>query len=378
MKKVLVIQRRLTHYRVSFFEALREEMKMCNMSLILAYGEPSLSEAEKNDAGEIEWANKLHTSYFFGEKICWQPFYKLAKEADIIVIAHENKLIFNLFIQWFFPEKKVILWGHGKNLQRQTPDIRDKFKKITACKADWWFGYTDYSLPLILNNGFLPERITILNNSIDTLNLRKNLDSISEADIEDFKNYYNISGGLVGVYIGSFYKEKCIDFLIKSIFLIKENVPDFEFIFAGDGPEKKLLEKYLINNSWIKYVGLIQGKNKAILLSISKFILNPGAVGLGVLDSFVSKKPLLTTSCDLHGPEIAYLSNHRNSLITEYTVLDYVTGVINVIENKLLYNLLCEGCGISADLYSVQNMAKNFTKGVNLCINSENYRSRVV
>ena len=53
MCKVLVIQRRLTHYRVPFFVALLEEMKAQNLELILAYGEPSSSELKKNDSGLI-------------------------------------------------------------------------------------------------------------------------------------------------------------------------------------------------------------------------------------------------------------------------------------------------------------------------------------
>lgn len=369
MKKILVVQRRLTHYRVPFFRALYKEMADRGMELLLAYGESSIEEVKKNDSGMIEWATNLKTTYYFGDKICWQPFFKLAKEADVIVIAHENKLIFNLLIQWF-SKKKVILWGHGQNLQREKPDIRDKFKKITACKADWWFGYTAYSLPLIKKNGFPENRITILNNSIDTLKLTQSLENISKNYVDSLRSKYNLNSEIIGIYIGSMYSEKCIEFLIKSIMLIKSKSPEFQFIFAGDGPDRELVESYANNFNWIKYVGSVHGIEKAALLSISKIILNPGAIGLGVLDSFASQVPIVTTECGLHGPEIAYLFNQENSLITEYDIDSYVTAVLKLIENEKLYSLLSMGCKNSAALYSIENMAKNFTDGVEQCINS--------
>lgn len=370
VKRILVVQRRLTHYRVPFFESLRGQMKAQNLELILAYGEPSLSELKKNDSGLIKWGHQLVTSYFFGEKICWQPFCKLAKDADVIVIAHENKLIFNLFVQWFFPTKKVILWGHGQNLQRKNPDIRDKFKKITACKADWWLGYTDYSLPLILNNGFPKEKITILNNSIDTKQLKLQIQEIDKNFINEFIEKYSINTSNIGVYIGSLYSEKRIDFLLEAALRIRNIIPNFELIIAGSGSDELLVENYANQYTWIHYVGAVKGKEKATLLKISKIMLNPGLVGLGILDAFVSETPIVTTDCNLHSPEISYLKNGYNGIMTSDSLDDYVEVICNLFKNTQIYNNLVNGCKESAKQYTVENMAKNFTYGVQECLNS--------
>lgn len=372
--KVLVIQRRLTHYRLPFFNALRQEMASKGLELILAYGKPSLIEQKKNDSGEIDWGIPLSTSYFFGDKICWQPFLKLANDADVIVIAHENKLIFNLFVQWFFKRKKVVLWGHGQNLQRNNPDIRDQFKKITACKADWWLGYTKYSLPLIKNNEYPEERITILNNSIDTNELSDQILSINDNDIKNIRNKFNIKGGNIGIYIGSLYQEKRIKFLIDAVIQIKSRIPNFEIIIAGNGSDLSLVEEYSAQYDWLHYVGTVKGQDKAVLLSISKVMLNPGLVGLGILDAFVSKTPIVTTDCKLHSPEISYLNNGLNGIMTADSLDDYVSAVCDLLEDNNLYTKLVNGCEASAKLYTVENMAKNFTDGIEKCISSKAYR----
>ena len=374
VKRILVVQRRLTHYRVPFFESLRGQMKAQNLELILAYGEPSLSELKKNDSGLIEWGHNLATSYFFGEKICWQPFYKLAKDADVIVITHENKLIFNLFIQWFFPKKKVILWGHGENLQKENPDWRDAFKRITANKADWWLAYTDMSVPLIKKSGFPIERITVLNNTIDTKEFQNHLSSVSKNKILELRNQYDIAGDNIGIFIGSLYEEKRIDFLIDSALKIREKLPDFELIIAGDGKLRAFVEQQSFLYPWIHYVGAIKGIDKATLLSISKIMLNPGLVGLAILDSFLSYTPMITTDCGVHSPEVVYLSHMNNGIMTKNDLEEYSETIIEVLLDSSLLDKLCEGCKAAGAHYTLDNMAINFTNGVLAALDHSFYR----
>lgn len=375
MKKVLVIQRRLTHYRVPFFNALKVEMLKNGMELVLAYGDPAMNEISKQDGADLSWATHLDTRYYFEDRICWQPFYGLSKDADVIVIAHENKLIFNLFIQWFFKDKKVILWGHGQNLQRDKPDIRDTFKRITACKADWWFGYTDYSIPLIKNNGYPEDRITILNNSIDTKSFSENLRNLKEIDVNSIRKKYGITANKkVGIFIGSLYSEKKIEFLLTAAVKIKGKIQDFELIIAGNGPDIEIVQKYTKKYSWIHYVGIIHDVEKALLLSISTLMLNPGLVGLGILDAFIAKKPMITTDCGLHSPEIAYLENNINGIMTKDSIEDYVDKVCYLLSSNELMEKLVEGCEKSANFYTVEKMAMNFCNGIKNCLSESTYR----
>ena len=177
--RALVVQRRLTHYRVAFFEALRHELSKRNCELRLAYGEPAPSERGKDDSEILSWGEPLETRYFMGERICWQPFGHKLAEIDIAVLSSENKLIYNLIAQCLYKRQRLALWGHGANLQADANSLRERYKRIAMKRADWWFGYTDISVPLIEQSSFPRERITVLENAIELASLLMPTDEIS-------------------------------------------------------------------------------------------------------------------------------------------------------------------------------------------------------
>ncbi|MCX7205356.1 MAG: glycosyltransferase family 4 protein [Proteobacteria bacterium] len=370
---VLFVQRRLPHYRVPFFEALKKELDARGCHLRLLHGLPNAEELHKNDSGDLPWAESLPNRYFFGGKICWQSFASQSKGADLVICSHENKLIFNLLFQYFYTKTKFGLLGHGANLQGKSSSLRERFKRKAASKADWWFAYTSMSLPLIKGFGFPEDRITIANNSIDTHGLAHHFNRID--DIEPIRNRLGITGSKVGVYIGSFYSEKRIEFLLNSLLLIRNEISDFEMIIAGDGVERPLIEAFCAKHPWTRYVGLVKGAAKAEILATADVMLNPGLVGLSVLDSFVCAVPMFTTDCGLHSPEVVYLKNGVNGYISANTMADYVESVVYYIQNADKLAEMQKACIQSAAYFSVENMAKNFADGIMACLSMPLYRN---
>ena len=66
MQKVVIIQRRLTHYRVPLFERLRVLLHARNIDLRLIAGQGTQAENLKQDAGYLPWAEPLSTRYWAG------------------------------------------------------------------------------------------------------------------------------------------------------------------------------------------------------------------------------------------------------------------------------------------------------------------------
>jgi glycosyltransferase involved in cell wall biosynthesis len=112
------------------------------------------------------------------------------------------------------------------------------------------------------------------------------------------------------------------------------------------------------------YVGRQTESNKAKFLKSSSVILNPGLVGLTILDSFAAGKPIITTDCGLHSPEIDYLINGINGLITSNKMEDYVKAVVQTLTDSTLANRLQKGCITSANHYTLENMVQNFRNGI--------------
>lgn len=373
-KKVLVIQRRMTHYRIPFFEALRTEFAKRDCELVLAAGAGTEEESTKNDSGYIAWAKELPTHYFANGKICWQSFNHLLKDVDCAVFALENKLIFNLYVQFIAPVSRVVLWGHGANLQGDPSSFREKFKRYTAKKADWWLGYTPLSRPLIEQSGFPAERISILNNSIDTTELKNLRESLGADELLALRERLSLHGKRVGIYVGSLYKEKRIQFMLDAAKLIRQQVPEFKFLIVGAGPDSALVEQFALVHPWVHYLGAQKGKDKVALLAVSDVMINPGLVGLGILDSFVCEVPLLTTDCGLHSPEIAYLENGANGLISKDTLQDYAASVTHLLADETALIKLKFGCAVSAKQFTVENMAINFADAITACMEAVPYR----
>lgn len=377
MKKILVVQRRLTHYRVPFFEELRRELSARNCTLVLAHGFPTASESGKGDEGYLSWAIKIPTRYIFKDNICWQPLNGLVKDVDLVVVTQENKLICNLWHQFATTAYKVAFWGHGANLQGQQRSWRERFKRLVAGKVDWWFGYTEDTLPRIKEFGFPEDRVTVLNNAIDTRDMRQHFEAIDESVARQWASSQGIADGPLGIFLGSLYSEKRIEFLLDAARHIRNQVPGFQLLLVGAGPEKALIEAFVKENTWAYFAGMLKGRDKVLALASATVMLNPGLVGLGILDSFVCEVPMLTTDCGLHSPEIVYLEPGINGLMTANTMDDYVRESVALLQDSERLSAMKLACRQSAAEYTVENMARNFADGVERCLQSPGYRGMV-
>ncbi|MCY1407345.1 PEP-CTERM/exosortase A-associated glycosyltransferase [compost metagenome] len=369
MKKVVIVQRRLTHYRVSLFEKLKTILHERNIILELIVGEGTAAENKKNDTGTLSWAKKIPTTYLAGGRLCWQPIEPHVAEADLVIVTQENKLINNHLLMLRPRRFKLALWGHGANLQSNNPQgLKEKFKRWTTTRADWWFAYTQLSADILKKTGYQESRITVLNNSVDTSALSSHKQSITDEEISELNHALDFGPGPVGVYIGSLYPEKRLDFLFAAADAIHNQIPDFRLLIIGAGPEESKVQVWCATRTWARWVGARLDREKVAYLSTAHVMLNPGALGLGIMDSFVCQIPIITTNCGTHGPEISYLTNEVNGVITDDSLEAYIEACLCLLRNHQKMNALKNGCALSAQEYSVENMARRFSEGIEECL----------
>jgi glycosyltransferase involved in cell wall biosynthesis len=374
-RRVLVVQRRMTHYRVDFFEHLRRELPRHGVELVLAYGEPTPAEAAKRDGAELPWAHPLRTRYLLGTKLCWQPFAQVMSDCDAVVLTPENKLLNNLGAQFLQRRCKVVFWGHGANLQARRLTLAERYKRWLARHVDWWLAYTDHSRPLIARSGFPDDRITVLNNAVDTVRLAQQFAVARDpARMAASRRRFGIEGQRVGTYVGSLFADKRPAMLLDAAQAIRERVPDFELLVCGDGTDAPKVREFCRAHPWAHYAGVVKGQDKADALAISRVLLCPGAVGLGVLDSFACALPLVTTDCGLHGPEIAYITNGVNGVLSADDTGAFVDAAVHLLVDDAAHARLVERCAASAGEYTVERMAQNFARGVVSCLEAPPWR----
>jgi glycosyltransferase involved in cell wall biosynthesis len=296
----------------------------------------------------------------------WQPFAAKTRHCDLVIVTQENKHLNNLPLllnPW--RQQRLAFWGHGRNLQSTRPDgLAERFKRWTTRHVDWWFTYTDMSAAFVRDAGFACERITVLNNSIDTSSLQRAVADAAQQPRPTLRKALGLGNGPVAVFVGSMYAEKRIDFMLKAAAQIASQVPGFELALAGDGPERASLEEATKHHHYVHWLGPRQGKDKATLLAAADIMLSPGAVGLGVLDAFIAGAPLVTLDGSAHGPEISYLQSGQNGLIVPDSLTEFTQGVVNLLTNPTQLAALQRGARESAGLYSIEAMAERFAMGI--------------
>jgi L-malate glycosyltransferase len=299
---------------------LKAELEDENIKLDLIYGKNLNNDALKLDEVDIEWAKYIPNRRIKIGKIelLWQPCLKYLKDYDLIISEQANKLLINYYLSLSrkFVKYKFAFWGHGRNMQDSATSLKNRFKYLFINKCDWWFAYTEGVKKVMINNNYPQNKITVVQNAIDTISLQKYYNDITSQQISELKKYLNIESDNVAIYCGGIYAEKRIDFIINACIAIRKVIPDFHMIIIGSGIETNKVKKASETYNWIHYEGPKFDEDRVIYFKISKVQLMPGLVGLGILDSFALQTPIVTTNFPFHSPEFSYLVNGENGIIT--------------------------------------------------------------
>jgi len=100
-------------------------------------------------------------------------------------------------------------------------------------------------------------------------------------------------------------------------------------------------------------------------------MLNPGLVGLGILDSFASGTQMFTTDCGLHSPEISYLESGKNGVMTANDIHAYADAISAVLADSGALEKLRSGALAIAPRYTIENMAERICGGIISCMASK-------
>jgi len=371
MKRVGLVLRAVPHYRLPFFTRLREDLESRGIELRLIYGQVGKVRSSKKDTVDVPWGIRIQNRVLdLGPlELYWQPCLRLVRDADLIIVTQEAKLLVNYLLHlkrelgWI----RMAYWGHGAGFRRNRLSWMTEWsKRLLARRVDWWFAYTEKSARVLAAAGVSRSRITVVNNAIDTRSLVAARRALSQEDLDSWRARLGIRSKNVGVFVGGMYKEKRLDFLLEACRRIRGIVEDFEVVFVGDGPEADRVRREAELQPWVHYLGPRFGQEKVAPLALGKVLLMPGLVGLAVLDSFAMETPLVTTSVPYHSPEIEYLKEGVNGVVvpTAEGMDGYVEAVTSLISEPRVLRRLQEGCRASAMEYSVESMAERFAGGI--------------
>lgn len=371
MRKVVCFQERLTHYREEFFSRVRKRLRDEGIHFELVHGVSRGMAETRGDSGHLNWAYRVEAFVVTvaGYRGVWLPNPPDVTRPELVILTQENKLLANYLWQFrrLFSGPKVAFWGHGRNFQSDAPrGLRERWKRLFSGEVDRWFAYTVMTRDILLADGYPSERITVLDNAIDNDGFQADLGSISDGDLLALREI--VGAGPVGLFCGSLYPDKRLDFMIAAADRIRQTRPDFALVVIGDGPSASEVRAAAETRPWLHVVGVKKGREKAAWFRLASVVLNPGLVGLHIVDSFCAGVPMVTTADARHSPEIAYLDSGVNGLIVHGGVPEYADAVLALLADPVRAASMRAAALASASRYTLDNMVANFCDGIERCL----------
>lgn len=373
MKRVLIIEAQIKRYRKPFYERLNNALYREDVQLKVVYSAPSSAEERKHDNCDLpqEYGVKIKGHWFGKERFLFQPAFREIASADLVVVDQANRFILNHFLipLWFFKLKRTAFWGLGENRQADRSRFSEWYKERTLNWVDWWFAYTAGTARYLQKHGVSPDKITAVQNSVDTRAIQMCMKSLSANDRTALRAGLGIGpSALIGIFVGMLHRVKSIPFLIQAGEEIRQTIPEFQLIVVGGGPDEGEIRRTAAHLPWVHFVGPKFGERKSQLLAISDVFLLPGRVGLAVLDGFAAALPLIATRRFIHGPEMEYFEEGQNGLMTSPDSAAYAEAVTLLLSDPKELQRLREGAANSAEKYSMEAMVENFRRGIVQCL----------
>ena len=382
MARVVFLTAILPQYRLTFHEGVRACLSESGIQYDVIFGQPGAAEAAKADTEILPWGKQVANRHLKVGRFSavWQPALRDIWACDLAVIGQENRFLINYLVQSLrgFCRPKVALWGHGRNFQADPgAGFAERWKRLWATQADWWFAYTEATRKIVEGYGFPSERITVVHNTIDTSEIRRLAQALGASRLDALRRQLDIQTNSVGVYVGGLYGHKRIDFLIDSAKEIRRQISDFMLIVVGSGVERHRIEAAASRHSWIRYLGPLFGTEKVEILRLGRVFMMPGLVGLAILDCAAVGLPIVTTAYPYHSPEIAYLESERNGLIIEewQDPVAYARGVVSVLRDDAFHALLAQGANEVAAAYTMERMVRCFCEGIYAALSAPKFYS---
>lgn len=325
MKKVLIIQRILSHYRVPLFEGLGKLY-----DLTIAYSEKTEDWKNCLKSLKIEyptgkWNKMLDEDELFASV---QEFIDVCKKYDVVVlpmIPYRKSLYVAERLRKYV---KLIFWGIGVSAdydkRYDAEDYRRPSFESMAAMADASVFYTEYPKNKYIEYGIPKGKMFVAPNTVEVTKVelnRQEKDSL--------------------LFVGTLLKQKKVQLLLetyKKVFDKNSCIPELKII--GEGEEYENIDKWIKENNLSEKIKL-QGPIYEEDLLKEHFLhaiatVSADQAGLTVLKSMGYGVPFITNKNAITGGEIFNIVNGVNGVLFEnYNELEKI--LLDIIDNPQKY-----------------------------------------
>lgn len=372
--RVVIVQEYVPEYRTAFFNLLGKKLAERQVNLQLILDAHSVTSNRNGDSAKTELPTKLVSSLriYLGKrilKIRKISFSELTADLVIVEQAVKNLSTWGLILIRGMLRKPTALWGHGVDYVNKVDPLAKGLRRLMIHLTKHVFVYTASAKELLINEGIGASKLTAVQNSTDTLDLRNKLNEITSKDLEAFREKQNLTVNMI-LFLGSLDASKNLQLLFAASEYAHEVDPSITLAVVGDGPLRPYVEDVVARKSWVKYLGRSE-KTKLLALASAKAIVVPGRVGLVATDALASGNPVVTARFALHAPEFDYLTENRTCLLAADSPIEISLKIREAITTE--FQRTSRKAALSDSLeYSIERMVSNFESGIDAALGIKN------
>ena len=370
--RLLIVQPYIPTYRVPFFTALKDSLAEQGLDVAIAAAQSSGTTAARNDDLTTAFADFLLPEKMWSVGSRSIVFRSLSQtiasfQPGLLVVEQAIKNLEALPIL-IRPDAahlpSVAMWGQGRTYSTRQNAIAGKLKQLLTRRADWFFAYTNLGAEYVVAQGFPPDRTTVLWNSIDTTTLQADLNAVSAAELDSFRTTHDLKKGKTALFLGGIDGRKGMKFLLESAREVGTAAPDFRLLVGGSGEMESTIAREAASGGPVRYLGRLEGKEKALALAAADFLMIPEWIGLVAVDSLAAGRPLVSTRHGSHSPEFEYLVEGETLVLSEHEPSEYARAVLDLMKSPERLARMSDRGQIMVKDLSVERMADNFVEGV--------------
>jgi len=357
-------------YRVPLLNELGRRMEQMGGTFHVTDSPVSPSLSKRGDRLESEYGVPVPTRWVStrGHDVAlrslWPAIASLKPNLIIVEQALHNLETYPLFAQARRTNAEIGMWGHGRSYSTSQSEQVAAAKQWLTRRTKWFFAYTRAGADHVVANGFPRVRTTVLNNTIDTSALRRDLESVDDREVADFRTRLGLSIGKTALFIGGVDDAKGISFLLDAAPRIAEMLPGFTLLVAGDGARRSDVQQAESGGAPIRYLGRLDGCDKALALRVADVMAIPEWIGLVAIDSLTAGRPIVTTHHHSHSPEHEYLEDGVTCVYSAHDPADYAANVVKLLEDNARLESMRAACLIRSEDFSIELMADAFLRGI--------------
>jgi len=206
--------------------------------------------------------------------------------------------------------KKTYLWTHG--WYGNEDNLKIILKKMFFGLSDKVLLYGDYARKMMIDEGFNPEKLIPVYNSLDYENQIRIRENLKKTSI--FSTHYKNDNPVL-IYIGRIQSRKKIELLIETLNRLHKNKTNCNLIIIGKQTDQTNIQNLISLYGLEKYIWLFgpcyDENVLGELIYNANLCVVPGDIGLTVMHSFVYGTPIVThDNFQKHGPEFEAIEPH--------------------------------------------------------------------